>query len=225
MMQAGGSLLHARALRTPDDTPHRSPGSPASGLPAPAGSIGAPNLALPALARLRAEAADRIQALISFLDATEPDPDLEDGQDAEDDKADAEPSMGATEAVSHLSAWRGPAPADGEAEEDDHGEDDGTAEEADPTEDDGSAEPWLAAPENAHRSQIGWAAGSGDDLEIEARRAPDMRPRDRNADPVGAATRAIRRLTRGQPLNAPEPPRAFPYYDWKAGMWVVGEAH
>jgi hypothetical protein len=57
-------------------------------------------------ARLRRRLADVAQRIIDALDALDaPDEDLEDSHDREDDRADIEPSLGATLDVDQMVAW------------------------------------------------------------------------------------------------------------------------
>lgn len=109
--------------------------------------------ALQSINQLRKDAADRIERLIGFLDATDADPDREDNGDGEAEP-DEEPSLGWTEQEAR---WGKYAPidqwhCDGELQDEDD-------------EDSGDREPSLGAPEADEGSQVFWAQGGVQDYE------------------------------------------------------------
>lgn len=95
--------------------------------------------ALAALARLRAEAEEEIERLLSFLDETDVDPDLEPAGDENDEDGDREPALGWNRGEAAYGRYG--TNHVGEEEEDD------PAEESDAGEDIGDEEPSLGAGE------------------------------------------------------------------------------
>jgi hypothetical protein len=152
-----------------DDTPNPSTlpaGAPAGGPPSDV-----PYDALRTLARLRREAAAEIERLLAFLDASEPDPDLEEDHTAEEEP-DGEPSLGWTDKQAAKGDYGGHWLAGQDLEFDDSDDEDGADIEAtnedggdindEPHDEDSEAEPVLGSTETGAGSQLGWARGSSE---------------------------------------------------------------
>jgi hypothetical protein len=118
-----------------------------------------PDDPIAALQRLRSEAADEVERLLSLIDAIDGDPDVEPNGDEQDDDRQDEPSLG----------WPVAGPAGDRSNEQPF---------VDAELDLADAEPSLAAPEavtalDARWSQVGWARGNSDDMESSTGRNDD----------------------------------------------------